>query len=102
MMAYFVYILLCDQKTFYVGRTQNITKRLNEHRQRFSPYTKKFADIELVYVERCSNVKEAEKRELQLKGWSVAKKKALIAGNKLLLQKLSRSHELDDATGKKS
>lgn len=41
----------------------------------------------------CKDKREAEKRELQIKGWSAAKKKALIDGNKELLKKLSKGTE---------
>jgi len=98
-MAHFVYILLRDQKTFYVGMTENLEKRIFEHKSGYSPTTKKFSDIELVHNEKHRTYREAEKREIQLKGWSIAKKKALISGNKELLVKLSKSRELGDATG---
>ena len=64
---WFVYLLLCDQKTFYVGITPDL-------------FTKKFSEIELVYCEKYDDKYQAAKREKQLKGWSVAKKKMLIEG----------------------
>ncbi len=77
-----------------------MAERLNEHIRGYSPYTRKFSDINLVYSESDYKTREdAEKREKQLKGWSVAKKKALISGDKELLKKLSRSHEVVDAEG---
>jgi predicted GIY-YIG superfamily endonuclease len=102
MRPWFVYILLCDQKTFYVGMTEDVAKRLVEHTSGYSRYTRKFSDIQLVYQEQCRSHAEAERRELQLKKWSVAKKKALIAGDKTLLRQLSKGHELADATGEES
>ena len=92
-MSWLVYILFCDQKTFYIGITSNLDKRLKEHKSGYSPYTKKFSEIKLVYQERHSKKSTAEKRESQLKGWTIAKKKALIAGSKDLLIKLSKSFE---------
>ncbi|MFH0912176.1 MAG: GIY-YIG nuclease family protein [Patescibacteria group bacterium] len=50
-MSWFVYILLCDQKTFYVGSTDNLERRLYQHQAKQSFYTKKFSDIKLVYQE---------------------------------------------------
>ena len=73
-------MLLCDQKTFYVGMTRNVLERLSLHRDRKSFFTKKFSDIELVYCERYENKHEAAKREQQLKGWSRAKKQLLLNG----------------------
>ena len=80
-MPYFVYILLCDQKTYYVGITDNLKRRFNEHKNKKSFYIKQFSDVELVYSEEMKNKTIAERRELQLKGWSNAKKKALIKGD---------------------
>ena len=79
--------------------TENLEKRVFEHKNGYSPTTKKFSNIELVYSEKYGTYREAEKRELQLKGWSIAKKKALITRDKDLLIKLSKSHEFVDATG---
>ena len=95
-MFWLVYILFCDQKTFYVGITSNLDKRLKEHKSGYSPYTKKFSEIKLVYQEQHPKKSTAKKRENQLKGWSIAKKKALIAGNKDLLLKLSKSLEFGE------
>jgi len=96
MDSWFVYILLCDQKTLYVGRTEDLEKRLTEHQRGYSPFTKKFSEIELVYQEQCGSYRKAEQRESQLKKWSVAKKKALIAEDKALLTELSKSREFGD------
>ncbi len=82
--------------------TDDVEKRLNEHQCGYSPYTKKFSDIKLMYREKCRNHAEAERRELQLKKWSVAKKNALIVGDKMLLRKLSKGHGFVDATYRES
>lgn len=79
-MEWYVYLLLCDQKTFYVGITPNLKLRLTEHRNKESFFTKKFSDIQLVYCEKYLDKYQAAKREKQLKGWSVAKKRLLIEG----------------------
>jgi len=90
-MIYYIYILLCDDKTFYTGVTSNINKRINEHLNKRVFYTKKFSKVKIVYKEEFSSLFESRKREKQIKGWSVAKKKALIGGNKKLLVELSKS-----------
>ncbi|MGH7885161.1 MAG: GIY-YIG nuclease family protein [Thermodesulfobacteriota bacterium] len=84
-MKWFLYLLLCDQKTYYVGITRNLNKRLESHINKNSKFTKKFDDIKLIYFEEYKEENEAKKREKQLKGWSAAKKKALIDNNKNLL-----------------
>jgi len=91
-MAWHVYILLCDQKTFYIGVTDNVATRLRQHVSGYSPFTKKFSDFQLVYQENYKSKQDAEMREAQLKGWSVAKKKALIDRSISELKKLSKGH----------
>lgn len=93
-MPWHIYILLCDQKTYYVGLTSNIPQRLQSHKSKKNLGTKKFSDFELLYVEYFETRKMAELRETQLKKWSYAKKKALINGDKALLMKLSKSRAL--------
>lgn len=89
-MGWSVYILLCDQKTFYVGIAKNVAERLTEHTRGYSPFTKKFSNFELLYTEEYITRTLAERREKQLKGWSVAKKEALIKGNVNELKRLSK------------
>jgi len=87
---WYVYILECDKRIYYVGLTDNIERRIGQHEKKQSFYTKQFSNIELVYKEKHVSRKNAEKREVQLKKWSVVKKKALIMGNLSMLKKLSK------------
>lgn len=75
---YFVYILLCNNYTFYVGFTGNIKRRVKQHKRKEVKYTSSFFDVRLVYFERLDNKGLAIKREKQLKGWSRQKKINLI------------------------
>ena len=77
---WYLYVLFCDEKTFYVGITNNISQRVQQHRNGDSFFTKKFSRIELVYGERYNLQTEAAQREKQLKGWSHAKKQMLVDG----------------------
>lgn len=77
---WFVYMLLCDQKTFYVGITPDIVNRIRQHRNKNSFFTKKFSDLKLVYCEKYDSEHKAVLREKQLKGWSKTKKQMLIKG----------------------
>ena len=77
-MDYYVYMLLCDQKTFYVGISDNVLRRLKEHRNKDSVFTKKFSDIQLLYCEKYRSKYAAASRERQIKGWSRSKKQLLI------------------------
>lgn len=75
-----MYLLLCDQKTFYVGMTNDLRNRLVEHKTKQSFFTKKFSDVRLVYCEKYNTDHEAAFREKQIKGWSRTKKQMLIDG----------------------
>jgi putative endonuclease len=78
--VWYVYMLLCDQKTFYVGITTDLINRIKQHKDKKSFFTKKFSDVKLVYCERYRNKHQAAVREKQIKGWSRAKKQMLIKG----------------------
>ncbi|MBU4369876.1 GIY-YIG nuclease family protein [Patescibacteria group bacterium] len=95
-MFWYTYILFCDQKIFYVGITNNLRKRVEQHKKKQSPYTKKFSDIKLVYFEKYESRRQAEKREIEIKKWSIAKKKSLIRGDIELLKKLSKGHKIGE------
>ena len=78
--TWYVYLLLCDQKTFYVGITNDLKNRITQHKTKQSFFTKKFSDIKLVYCEKYSTDHQAALREKQIKGWSRTKKQMLING----------------------
>ncbi len=78
MTTWHVYMLLCDQKTFYVGITDDPKERFAEHQAGKSLFTKKFSDIQFVYCENYPTKRESASREKQIKGWSHAKKQMLI------------------------
>ncbi len=90
-MKWFVYILLCDCETYYVGLTSDIEQRIRSHQSGYNLATKKFNDIKFLYTEQYQRRIDAEKREKQIKGWSRAKKEALIRGDFDSLKKLSKS-----------
>lgn len=78
--TWYVYMLLCDQKTFYVGFTPEIVHRYRQHKNKQSFFTKQFSDLKFVYSEQYDNEHDAAIREKQIKGWSRAKKQMLIDG----------------------
>ena len=77
---WYVYLLLCDNKTFYVGISNDLVQRINNHSCNRSLYTCRFSVIKLAYCERYAGKKDALKREKQIKGWNRAKKQMLIDG----------------------
>lgn len=80
---HFVYILECADGSLYVGATNNLEKRLNEHNhaKRGAHYTKIRRPVTLKYSESFSTLADARKREAELKGWRREKKMALINKN---------------------
>jgi 5-(carboxyamino)imidazole ribonucleotide synthase len=87
-----MYNILCCDGSYYIGRTDDLIKRFGEHVIGIyeNCYTFTRRPLHLEYYETIPFLKEALQREVQLKGWSRAKKKALIGGNFHKLQLLSQ------------
>lgn len=79
-MYYFVYMLTNQNNTvLYTGVTNNLKRRLYEHQHNLvDGFTKKYNVHKLVYFDSITDVRSAIAREKQIKGWSRAKKNALI------------------------
>lgn len=90
-MNYFVYILLCADKTYYTGVTNDIERRFIEHATGYNPqsYTYSRRPVTLEWKESFSNIEHAIEIEKKLKKWSAKKKKALIDGNFSMLKLLA-------------
>jgi len=85
-----VYILKCSDASYYTGKTQNLEQRIAQHQNgTYKGYTSKRLPIKLVFVEGFPTYHDAIKAERQIKGWSHAKKDALIRGDLKLLHALS-------------
>ena len=80
-MNYYVYITANkDNKTIYIGVTDNLPRRIHEHKTgSHNGFTKKYNVYKLVYAEQFKDINFAIKREKQLKGWKRDKKDALIS-----------------------
>ena len=80
--TYYVYILTNRPNgTLYIGITNNLTRRLFEHRQgTASRFTQRYNCTHLVWYETYTDVKEAILREKRLKKWRRAWKIELIEG----------------------
>jgi len=78
---YYVYILRTSSNTLYVGQTNNLKKRMIEHKEKSrksAKYLRMFSDFNLVYTEKFLTRGEAIKREAKLKKWPKNKKEILI------------------------
>lgn len=74
-----IYILASLSRRLYVGVTNDLVRRLYEHRTSISPsFTARYRINRLVYFEQTANARSAIQRETQIKGWSREKKLALI------------------------
>jgi putative endonuclease len=79
MRQYFVYIMTNSYRTLYIGITNNLERRVFEHKNQLREgFTLKYKITKLDYVEETSDVTAAIVREKQLKGWLRQKKIALI------------------------
>jgi putative endonuclease len=76
---FFVYVMSSASRTLYVGVTNDIVRRTDEHRhKRVEGFAARYNCTELVYYEWYSEVGAAIAREKELKGWRRSKKVALI------------------------
>ena len=86
-LAYYVYMLRCSDGSYYLGHTNDLEQRLAAHeRGAIEGNTLSRRPVELVFSDQFSTRLEAfhrerQIRERQIKGWSRAKKEALIRGD---------------------
>lgn len=78
--TYYVYIMSSYSKTLYVGMTNNLVSRVNQHKEgRIAGFTQTYKITRLIYFEEFIRVTDTIAREKQIKKWNRAKKVALIA-----------------------
>ncbi len=91
MGTVWVYILRCADGSYYTGHTANLEKRIAEHQSgEGSEWTKRRRPVELVFAQEMPDRDSAFLAERQIKGWSRAKKEALIAEQWDLLRWLAK------------
>jgi len=89
---FFVYMLRCRDGSYYVGSARgSLEKRISEHQEGvYGGYTARRRPVELVYSDWFASVTDAVAAERKLKGWSRAKKEALIHGDWDRIKSLAR------------
>ncbi len=94
-MELIVYIVRCADGSYYTGSTkQEIEARRWEHNVgTYDGYTKKRRPVELVFTEVYDRLTDGFARERQIKGWSRAKKEALIRMDYEALPELARNRQ---------
>ncbi len=79
LRSYFVYILASKTGTLYIGVTNNLEKRVYEHKNKLIPgFTAKYNIDRLMYYQEFNDIEEAIEMEKKIKGWSREKKINLI------------------------
>ena len=82
-MAFYTYMLRCADRRYYVGSTDALEARVGQHQAGQDPhcFTFKRRPVALVWSESFPSRLEAKEAEARIKGWSRAKKEALIRGD---------------------
>jgi putative endonuclease len=79
MKQFFVYILASKSRVLYIGVTNDLARRVYEHKQgSIEGFTKRYQVNRLVYFETTCNIRAAITKEKQIKGWLRARKISLI------------------------
>ncbi|OYY04324.1 MAG: hypothetical protein B7Y72_05685 [Mehylophilales bacterium 35-46-6] len=89
---FWVYILQCSDGSYYTGHTENLEIRLASHQSGDMPgYTSTRLPVELVFSQSMLTRAEALSAEQQIKGWSRAKKEAMMQGDWVKVSDLARN-----------
>lgn len=79
MTQFYVYIMASRSRVLYVGVTNDLLRRVAEHKEGELPgFTRRYHVTQLVYYEATFDIQAAIAREKQIKGWSRARKIELI------------------------
>jgi predicted GIY-YIG superfamily endonuclease len=92
-----VYILQCNDDSYYAGTSTFLDQRMEEHQLGIYPgYTSTRRPVKLVWLAEFPDIFQAMEVEKQIKGWSRKKKEALIKGDFDLLHELAQSMEMKE------
>ena len=90
-MSFYTYMLKCADGSYDVGHTDDLDARVGAHQSgAFTGYTRRRRPVQLVWHQDFADLDQAFAAERQIKGWSRAKKEALIRGDWDGVQLLSR------------
>ncbi|HEX8225495.1 MAG TPA: TrmJ/YjtD family RNA methyltransferase [Allosphingosinicella sp.] len=90
-MDFYVYLLRCSDGHYYAGHTDDLDSRVAQHQSGAIPgYTQKRRPVQLIWADRFPDRDSAFAAERQIKGWSRAKKEALVRGDFEALRELAR------------
>lgn len=90
MRTFYVYILASRSRVLYVGVTNDLARRVNEHKQGSVPgFTTRYRVTRLVYFEEFADIRDAIAREKEIKGWVRSRKVRLIGSRNPTWEDLS-------------
>jgi putative endonuclease len=79
MRTFFVYIMASRSRVLYVGVTNDLARRVDEHKQGLTPgFTTRYRVTRLVYFEEFLDIRDAIAMEKVIKGWVRSRKTRLI------------------------
>ncbi len=89
-MAFWVYMLKCNDASYYIGHTDNLQQRIGQHQAgTLGGYTCNRRPVELAFSQEFVIREEALSAERRIKGWNRAKKEALVRGDWKQIQRLA-------------
>ena len=101
--VYHVYILASRSRVLYVGVTNDLLRRVLQHRQgRIPGFTSRYNIHRLVHFEPFGDIRNAIAREKEIKDWTRAKKLALIEGKNPAWEDFAERYFSRDAAGEKA
>lgn len=90
-MSFWVYMLQCADRSYDVGHTDELEKRVLQHEAgELGGYTSTRRPIRVVFTQEFASREEALAAELQIKGWSRKKKEALVRGDWAEMSRLAQ------------
>jgi predicted GIY-YIG superfamily endonuclease len=96
-MHFWAYLLRCSDGSYYAGHTDQIETRIAQHNSgHIAGHTSRRRPVELVWCGAFSTRDDAFAFERRIKGWSRAKKEALIAGDWNRISALARNRQGND------
>ena len=91
MKPFYVYLIECADDSYYAGQTDDIETRMKQHESGRIGYTSSRKPLKLLWSGEFETRDAAIAFERQIKGWSRAKKEALIKGDWTKIQHLAKS-----------
>jgi putative endonuclease len=79
MRTYYIYIMASRSRVLYIGVTNDLARRVNEHKRGFNAgFTSRYRVTRLVYFEEFADIRDAIAREKAIKGWKRSRKISLV------------------------